>query len=309
MFPAGLRATDVQIPYFILAAILISLVLSQVNQRVASPLVGIAERWLRWFVFAFGAAQICQDFSLIDRPYWVLAAVFFLVWFLGETLLNWLSIHALSVSPLPLFPRYAVNQAGDEWPTQRRPLQLRDWLRAQGFKQVQALKAEIGGGIYLRVSVYQDPTATTRVQVTFIPRSSGAVQTSMLHHHLTDRRNGSRYVTDNLYVPFAGFYPEHWFVDRAPLCRSLPRLLARHRVRLERAGETAVPFTVEPHADLNATQGELDRLNTKLGFLHSQSDREDLGKITHEGCYRVWKEIWTLNYLGRAARYRMGVRC
>ena len=291
----------VEIPYLIVGAILLSLVLAQVNQRVASPLLALADRGLRWFVFAFGAAQICEDFALVDRPYWALALVFFLLWFLGETLLNWLSIHALSVSPLPLFPRYAVNSAGDEWPTQRGPLQLRDWLRAQGFKQVQALKAEIGGGIYLRVSIYQDPTATTRVQVTFIPRSSGAVNICFVITSLT--AGGSRYVTDNLYVPFAGFYPENWFVARAPLSRALPRLLARHHERLTRAGETLVPFTVDPSTDLNATQGELDRLNTKLGFLHSQSDREDLGKITHEGCYRVWKEIWTLNYLGRAARY------
>ena len=102
-----------EIPYLILAAIVISFALAQINQRLASPLLAIADRWLRWLVFAFGAAQICQDFSLVDRPYWVLALVFFLVWFLGETLMNWLSIHALSVSPLPLFPRYVINQAGD----------------------------------------------------------------------------------------------------------------------------------------------------------------------------------------------------
>ena len=61
--------------------------------------------------------------------------------------------------------------------------------------------------------------------------------------------------------------------------------------------------TVEPLADLNAAQHELDRLNTELGFLHPHHEREDLGKITHEGRYRVWKEIWMLNYLGRSARY------
>lgn len=215
--------------------------------------------------------------------------------------MNWLSIHALSVSPLPLFPRYAVNSAGDEWPTQPRPLRLRDWLRGNGFKQIQALKAEIGGGVYLRVSIYQDAAATTRVQVTFIPRSNGTVNICLSVTSLTAA--GNRFVTDNLYVPFAGFYPESWYVDRVPLCRSLPRLLERHRARLAGAGETAVAFELEPLADLNNTQGELDRLNTELGFLHSQPDREDLGKITHEGCYRVWKEIWTLNYLGRAARY------
>ncbi len=290
-----------EMPYLILAAILLSLVLAQVNQRVPSPLLAIADRWLRWLVFAFGGAQISQDFAWIDRPYWVLVVVFFLLWFLGETLLNWLSIHALSVSPLPLFPRYVVNSAGDEWPTQPRLLRIKDWLRAQGFKQAQALKAEIGGGIYLRASVYQDPAATARVQVTFIPRSNGTVNICFAVTSLT--ADGNRYVTDNLFVPFAGFYPEQWFVERVPLCRTLPRLLARHRARLARAGETAVPFTVDPQADLNDTQGELDRLNTELGFLHSHPDREDRGKITHEGCYRVWKELWMLNYFGRAARY------
>jgi hypothetical protein len=291
----------VEIPYLILSAILLLLVLAQINLRVASPLLAIVERWLRWFVFAFGAAKVCEDFQWIDRPYWVLAAVFFLLWFLGETLVNWLSIHALSVSPLPLFPRYVVNQAGDEWPTQRRALQIRDWLRAQGFKQIQALKAELGGATFLRVSIYSDPGATTRVQVTFIPRANGAVNICFGITSLT--ANGKRFITDNLPVPFAGFYPEQWFVERAPLCRSLARLLDRHRARLDRAAEVPAGFTVEPHEDLNATQGELDRLNTQLGFLHAQQDRENLGKITHEGCYRVWKEIWMLNYLGRAARY------
>ncbi|HUR58320.1 MAG TPA: hypothetical protein VM029_11460, partial [Opitutaceae bacterium] len=89
-------------PYLILIAIIVSLVLAQVNQRAASPVVSILDRWLRWFVFAFGVAQMCHDFRLIDRPYWVLVAVFFIIWFLGETLYNWLAISALSVSPLPL---------------------------------------------------------------------------------------------------------------------------------------------------------------------------------------------------------------
>jgi len=48
---------------------------------------------------------------------------------------------------------------------------------------------------------------------------------------------------------------------------------------------------------------ELDRVNTELGFLNPQSAREDHGKISNEGRYRIWKEIWMLKYLGRAARY------
>lgn len=273
----------------------------QVNQRVASPLLSIADRWLRWLVFAFGAAQLCHDYQLINRPYWALAGAFFLIWFLVETLYNWLAITAHSLSPLPLFPRYVVNASGDEWPVQPRLLKIREWLRAQGFRQVQALKAEVGGGIYLRVSVYQDAAATIRVQVTFIPQSNGAL--SVCYAVSSVDATGRRFLTDNLYIPFGGFFPEEWFVERKPWRRSLPRLLARHRARLLAAGAELVPFAAEPLAELNATHHELDRLNTELGFLHPHAQREDLGKFTHEGRYRVWKEIWMLNYLGRSARY------
>lgn len=288
--------------YLILVAILVSLVLMQINQRVASPLLSIADRWLRWFVFTFGAAQMCRDFELIDRPFWVLVAVFFIVWFLGETLYNWLAISALSVSPMPLFPRYVVNSTGEEWPVQPRLLKIREWLRTEGFRQTQALKAEVGGdGIYLRVSVYQDAQALVRVQVTFIPQLNGAISVCFAVTSVT--ADGRRYLTDNLYIPFAGFYPENWFVERAPWRRSLPGLIARHRARLLAGNATPIPFDVEPLADLNSAQHELDQLNTELGFLHPHHDREDLGKITHEGRYRVWKEIWMLNYFGRAAKY------
>ena len=290
-----------QTSYFIIAAVLTSLVLMQVNQRMGSPILSIADRWLRWFVFAFGAAQLCTDFKWIDRPFWVVVVVFFIVWFLGETLYNWLAISAHSLSPMPLFPRYTINSTGEEWPVQPRLLKIREWLRAQGFRQAQALKAEIGGGVFLRVSIYHDAQAKVRVQVTFIPQANGAI--SVCFAVTSMAADGSRYLTDNLYIPFAGFYPENWFVERAPWRRSLPRLLARHRARLSEARVIAVPFTTEPLTDFNSVQHELDRLNTELGFLHPYAQREDLGKFTHEGRYRVWKEIWMLNYLGRSARY------
>ena len=291
-----------QASYLILVGILVSLVLMQVNQRVGSPILSIMDRWLRWLVFSFGAAQLCTDFKFVDRPFWVLAVVFFIVWFMGETLYNWLAITAHSLSPLPLFPRYTVNSTGEEWPVQPRLLKIRDWLRAQGFRQVQALKAEIGGGVFLRVSIYHDAQSTVRLQVTFIPQANGAI--SVCYAVTSVGSDGSRYLTDNLYIPFGGFYPENWFVERAPWRRSLPRLLARHRTRLARSGVTVEPFTTEPLADFNAVQHELDQLNTELGFLHPRAEREDLGKFTHEGRYRVWKEIWMLNYLGRSAKYQ-----
>ena len=79
-------------------------------------------------------------------------------------------------------------------------------------------------------------------------------------------------------------------------------------VQLVRKGylprELPPPFTTEPLTDFNAVQHELDQLNPELGFLHPRGEREDLGKFTHEGRYRVWKEIWMLNYLGRSRKYQ-----
>lgn len=289
------------VQYLLLAAIVLSLAIVQLNFRYASPLLAIADRWLRWLIFSFGAAHFCLFLELVNRPYWVLVAAFFFIWFLGETLYHWLAISALSVSPLPLFPRYAINTSGEEWPVQPRLLKVREWLRAQGLRQVQALKAEVGGGLYLRVSIYQDAASTLRVQVTFLPQNNGAIGLCYTLTSITDAEE--RYITDNLTVPFAGFYPENWFVERRPWSRSLARLLERHRARLLAAKVTAVSLSTEPLNDLNFAQNELDRLNTELGFLHPHPEREDFGKITHEGRYRVWKEIWMLNYLGRAQRY------
>jgi hypothetical protein len=272
-----------------------------VNQRLASPVLAIIWRWLRWIVVSVGGAQLCLDLDLIDRPLWVLALAIFIGWFLLQTLYNWLAIAALSVSPLPLFPRYSVNNSGEEWPVQPRFLKIREWLRAQGLKQIQALKAEVGGDLYLRVSIYQDEAALLRIQVTFLPQNNGTID--VCYSLMSMGADGSRYVTDNLYIPFGGFYPANWYVDRRPCSRSLPRLLALHRKRLAELKVVREPFAVEPMVDMNDAQRELDQVNTELGFLNPHGAREENGKITHEGRYRVWKEIWTLNYLGRSARY------
>jgi hypothetical protein len=287
--------------YLIIALMVASLALMQINLRLASPILSIVDRWLRWFVISLGTAQLVREFGWIDRPFWALSLAFFLMWALCETLYNWVAITAHSLSPMPLFPRYAVNTSGEEWPVQPRLLRIREWLRTQGFRQVQALKAEIGPGVYLRVSVYQDASANVRIQVMFIPQASGAISVCFAVTSMT--ADDCRYLTDNLYIPFGGFYPENWFVERAPWRRSLPGLLARHKARLAKAGAVTVPFVGEPLADLNSVQHELDQLNTELGFLYPHAEREDLGKFTQEGRYRVWKEIWMLNYLGRSARY------
>jgi hypothetical protein len=202
---------------------------------------------------------------------------------------------------MPLFPRFAVNSSGEEWPTHPRLFTLREWLRQQGFRPLQSLKAEVGAGLYLRTSVYQDVTGTLRVQVTFLPQPGGGI--TVCHTFSSQTTEGDRIVTDNLFLPFGGFYPENWFVERYPWIRSAARLLQRHEQRTRAASAPLAPWDLEPLGDLNQQQREVERINTELGFLLPHAEREDHGKISHEGRYRVWKEVWLLNYFGVAARY------
>ncbi|HKB91016.1 MAG TPA: hypothetical protein VKC60_10915 [Opitutaceae bacterium] len=282
--------------YFVLAVAGASIALGYLNGRYASPVMAIFNRWLRWISFSLCGAFVSQELELIDRPFWVLSIGFFLVWFLIDTAKNWVAIYALSQSPMPLFPRYALNLVGDEWPTQPRILELRDWFRAEKYTQIQALKAEVGGGIYLRVSIYQDPLGVTRVQVMFVPQANGAVAVCGVIS--TQTASGQRFITDNLYLPFGGFYPENWSVTRKPWTRNLPRLIETHQKRIAESGDIPVPWEGEPLADLNQQQFLLEQINTELGFLHPHAEREEFGKMTSEGRYRVWIEIWLLNYFG-----------
>lgn len=288
-------------PLHLIATAVPLLALLYLNLRLASPLLAIPIRWLRWVLFAQVVAWVNESAGLVDRPPWVVGASAFLLWFLAESVFNWLRVSAISLSPLPLFPKFTANTTGEEWPTQRRLLRVRDWLRDNRFTPVQALKAEVGGGIWLRVSVYQSHDHTLRLQVAFLPQDTGAI--TVCYSLSTNTASGRRYVSDNFFLPFGGFYPEHWHVERNPWRRDLPGLVAWHRARLARAGETPVAWETDPLADINQQQQLMEQVNTELGFLLPHADREVYGKITPEGRYRVWKEAWLLDYFGLAGRY------
>ncbi|MDP1580571.1 MAG: hypothetical protein Q8M02_09850 [Candidatus Didemnitutus sp.] len=277
------------------------LALFYINLRVASPMLAIPIRWLRWLLFALFVASANEQFGWIDRPFWVVAVSAFLLWFVLESGFNWLRVSAISLSPLPLFPKFVANTGGDEWPVQERLLRVRDWLRDNRFTATQALKAEVGGGIWLRVSIYQSHDNTVRAQVAFLPQDSGAI--TVCFSLSTETQSGRRYVTDNFFLPFGGFYPESWFLARSPWRRSLPRLLAHHLQRIQRAEEVAVPWETTPIDDLNRQQQMMEQVNTELGFLLPHAEREEHGKITPEGRFRIWQEAWLLDYFGRARHY------
>ena len=60
---------------------------------------------------------------------------------------------------------------------------------------------------------------------------------------------------------------------------------------------------ISPIDDINQQQQHMEMINTELGYLLPHAEREEFGKITPEGRFRIWKEAWQLDYLGIAGRY------
>lgn len=271
------------------------------SARVASPLVGIVNRWCRWGFLALATAYLLRLWGVDDRPTWVLVATGGLGWLLVESLYVWLAISAFSQSTQPLFPQYQVNKAGDEWPATRRGIRLREEIRKAGFVHRGALRAELTPELVVRTSLFETADRLHRLQVLFIPQPSGSVAVCFSFSSQDDA--GVRTVTDNLFTPFGGFYPEHYRLERCPLTRGFGSLWRRHASRAAAGGGVLQPWDTEVLADLNAQQRILEQLNTELGFLVPKPEREELGKLTSQGRYRIWKEIWLLHYFGTTMRY------
>lgn len=274
---------------------------SLTSHRFGSPVSAIFSRWCWWLFVTFFTPVLILSQGWIDRPYWVLAAVSCLGWLLLVTFYNWMLINAMSRSPYPLFPKFKENDKGDEWPAQKRFLKMRDHIRSAGFTKLKSLKAELDEHLVWRICVFQDSRAITRLQVMFLPGQSGRASVCFIFTSVAAR--GTRLITDNFFLPFGGFYPDHWRLSRNPWNRSFQGLWRRHRKRMEELGEEFLPWKNEPETDLNNQQRQIEKINTELGFLVPLDQREEHGKLTWEGRYRVWKELWLLNYLGLSISY------
>ncbi len=288
-----------EIGILLLGLTVASVLLSLFDSHQGSPLVGIINRWVRWFLIALGSSYLIVYFGLSTRPLWALCAMAFLLWFLFETAYNWLVISAVSRSDIPLFPRFRQNTEGDEWPAEARFLKIREWLRKNNFRKRQSLKADLMEGVELRSSVYDSGDGQIRLQLLFVPLKNGNLSACFIFSSAleTDRR----LITDNVFMPFGGFYPEQWELVRRPLARSLSGLCRLHRRRLEREPDVVEPWEspLEPLEDLNEQQRILEKINTDMGFLLPRYLQEEHGKITPTGRFRIWMELWLLNYFGK----------
>lgn len=271
-------------------------------KRTGSPLLAVASRWCRWFFTGAIGGYLLSETGWTNYPFWVTASVSFLGWFLVETIYNWVVISAISRSDLPFFPRFELNERTGQWPKDDRSIQLRDWLRSSGFKKHQSLLARMDDQILMHVFVYENPQNHVRAHILFFGGIGMNNAVSFAFNSLDVRER--RWVTDNLFLPYGGFYPEDWSVERHPLMQSAEKLYQRHLERMDAALSDAwLPFKQDSIEVLNADRVALEKLNREMGFFNSEEDIENKGRISPAGRHRIWQELWTISYFGRARRY------
>lgn len=269
--------------------------------RTASPVIAIFGRWFRWGFLAAFAAGMIQLTGWTGYGYGTLLIVALLAFFILETAYNWVAISALSKSEMPLFPKFEINERGDEWPSNRDFIKLKGWLRQSGFQKRQALVSTLGEMLLMRASIYENEDQTLRLHILFLPNARG--NTASCYTFYSTTQSGISIVTDNIFLPFGGFYPESWEVERQPWIRSIERLLQRHHARIDAKGEPLMPFLTEPLEQINSDQRSVEQLNRDLGFLHTHAEEAEFGRLTTAGRARIWQELWTLAYLGLPLKY------
>ncbi len=300
MFEQSLEFVVLQ--FTLLGSGILMLLLQWAASRTASPNLGIFARWMRWVFIALTMTSVLVFFGYQGHDVWVIALAAFLGWFLLESGYTWLAVSALSRSRLPLFPRYEKSPDGGlEWPNDDRFIRLRGWLRKNGFKRSETLLARYEGQVLMRMAVFDLEDGKTRASFLFFPSDRGSV--ALACSFQSEAADGVRLVTDNLFIPFGGFYPEQWLVERRPRTRSTEKLYQRHLARCDAYGQDLVRIGADPLEEINHFSREVEKLNRELGFLTEPHEVEDVGRITSAGRFRVWLEIWTLSYLGQARRY------
>ena len=285
----------------ILAMGLFSLGMGWWSARTGSPVTALFGRWARWFFISLLIGLGLHLYGGTGYPFPTLAVVAFLGWFVIETGYNWLAINALSKSELPLFPKFEENESGEEWPSTRACIRIKDWLRDNGFKRRQALVSFLGELVLMRSSVYENVDQTVRINILFLPNHRGG--TAVCFTLYTATRGGDLIVTDNIFLPFGGFYPENWDVERSAWTRSLRKLHQRHRERIDAKAQPLAPFVLSPLEQINTDQRTVEQLNRDMGFLYQPHDVPEQGRVTPAGKARIWQEIWMLAYLGIPLRY------
>lgn len=284
------------VKYIILILILSSGLLVYGNSYWRVPFLILLNRWLSWILVSLLIGYFVHIWELSHRPFIVISGTVFLIWFLIESGLVWLNIRVLNYSSFAFFPKFSMNTGQISWPNQKRYIALKNFLRINGFKEVQSIKTSILGVVSLYSPIYKDSTNRILLQLLFIPQKNEIV--NIYYILISSTKKGDRYITDNLSLPFGGYVPANWVKIRKPLCYSLKSLLKRHQKSLNSSKEDFVSWENSPLDEINHQQSFLEYYNIKEGFLHPSNLHDTYGRLTAEGRYRLWKQFLSLKYLG-----------
>lgn len=262
------------------------------------PIFRLMTHWLRWLTFAFFVSWILKSGFGSTRPDWLHFVTGLAIWFIVETLVYRISIQVLNLSEMNLFPNYSEDHADNLWPIHSRAMRIRKTLLEKGFRSIGTVKAQVHDHLIVRQALYINTDKSIRLSVLFIPDPKNRIHLYFSLYSVS--KSGTQYITDNQNMPFGGYYPDHWAVQRYPLCHSLKSLLKEHLSRRKRTDQSWVCLDDESAVvhNLNQCQRELELKNRQMGFLLYLKS-EDGKQISPKGCFRIWTEMWLLAYFGR----------
>lgn len=257
----------------------------------------ILNRWFLWIFFSIFIAQIAIALGCTSRPWGIIFMMAFLSWFIFETMYAWFAIGLINRSQIPLFPRFKVSHNNQKWPNQKDMILVRDWLREHRFTSIGTFQAQLIEDFKIYTRFFEDETRKIRFQAIFIPKQKGEIVAFLCF--LSQAKSGVRYVTDNISLPYGGFYPQNLKVVRKPLMQSVEKLYKLHESRIQ-GDASIIPWGAEDEVlcDVNEQQSMTEQFNIQRKFVYPRHLQEKYGIITQDGRFRIWVEIWLLNYLG-----------
>lgn len=258
--------------------------------------IQVARRWFGFAALSCLCGYLLFKSGWLDRSLGVCLGVSALFLVLLETAYQWMLVRALSRSEWPLFPRFKSVGARSGWPVDRKILRIKERLESLGYRPADILEAAIFPEFVVRMYVMENRVKTVRIQLLCLPR--GRRTPSCFLSFVSVDAAGVRRITDNIAVPFGGYYPANWRLERRPWVESPVRLEKIHRRGIEKSGFAATPLELDSEVDVNSSQDLLESVNRETGFLRIRQ-ADSLDRISSDGRYRIWKEILLVNYLGR----------
>jgi len=266
------------------------------SKQLPIRIIRLFSHWARWLTFACAFSLMLTYFEWSNRADWVHFISGLAAWFILETLYYKISIHMLNISEMDLFPKYKNDTNENLWPINKEVLKIKDLLSEEGFKEEETLKAEIIAHLVIRQAVFLDETRKIRLNVLFIPNAKNEIK--LFYSLFSHKTSGEYLLTDNQNMPFGGYYPDHWTVNRYPISHSLKKLLKKHREAMSESEGEWTEVEGDIRTKTNRLQWELEKKNREMGFLN-EPNREDKQQISSEGCFRIWIEMWLLAYFGK----------